>query len=163
MLKFLLHHVKLLLIGYGLTAWILFMSKHMRQIKWFSLSCFSVYSCSHCFCNGFQNFTGDTCSWDFQVINWFTEELCPIFAWRNPTQNPVFLLSELCSPGACLWMGFAFAFLGKCTKGVRVIILFSLYWLLLGTFCILEKIPLALYSYISPLAFVLHCQFKPVL
>lgn len=118
------------------------------------LSCFSVYFCSCCFCSGFQNFAGNTCSWDFQVINWFTEELCPISAWRNPTQDPVFLLSEPCSPGAHLWMSFAFVFLGKYTKVVRVIILFLLYWLLLGTFCLLEKIPLALYSYVSPLAFV---------
>lgn len=92
-----------------------------------------MYFCSCCFCSGFQNFAGDTCSWDFQVINWFTDELCPISAWRNPTQNPVFLLSEPCSPGAHLWMSFAFVFLGKCTKVVRVIILVLLYWLLLGT------------------------------
>lgn len=138
-LNFLLYYVKLLLIGHGFAAWICFMSKHRKQIQdFYHLICFSVYSCSRCFCSGFQNFAGDTYSWDFQVINQFTE-LHPIYAWRNPTQNPVFLLSESCSPGARLWMGFAFVFLGKCTKGVRVIMLVLLYWLLWGTFCFVEK------------------------
>lgn len=47
----------------------------------------------------------------------------------------------------CIFMhGFAFVFLRKCTKDVRVIIFSLLYCLLLGSSCFLQKVIFALYS-----------------
>lgn len=72
-LNFLLHYVKLLLLGMVLQfAFILCLSKGNKFRDFYYLVCFSVYSYTHCFCSIFQNFAGDTCSWDFQVMNWRT-------------------------------------------------------------------------------------------